>query len=113
DVNFIGELPDILTLLAPQTYYDKWNGSKWVTDKALQQAAAIQEAEEKKTRLLNAATAKIAPLQDAVDTNMATDDEKAQITAWKTYRVLLSRIDTSKAPDIEWPVAPGTILTEA
>ncbi|WP_161598542.1 tail fiber assembly protein, partial [Yersinia bercovieri] len=25
---------------------------------------------------------------------------------WKTYRVLLNRIDTSKAPDIEWPVAP-------
>ena len=72
----------------------------------MQQAAAIQEAEEKKTRLLNAATAKIAPLQDAVDTNMATDDEKAQITAWKTYRVLLSRVDTAKAPDIEWPVSP-------
>ncbi|EOA2966596.1 TPA: tail fiber assembly protein [Yersinia enterocolitica] len=25
----------------------------------------------------------------------------------------LMRLDTSKAPDIEWPVAPGTILTEA
>ena len=106
EVSFIGELPDILTLLAPQTHYDKWNGSKWVTDKALQQAAAIQEAEEKKTRLLNAAAAKIAPLQDAVDTSMATNDDKAQLTAWKTYRVLLSRIDTSKAPDIEWPVSP-------
>ncbi|HDL7929523.1 TPA: tail fiber assembly protein [Yersinia enterocolitica] len=112
DVNFIGELPDILTLLAPQTYYDKWNGSKWVTDKALQQAAAIQEAEEKKTRLLNAAAAKIAPLQDAVDTGMVTNDDKAQLTAWKTYRVLLSRIDT-KAPSIEWPVAPSVVSTEA
>ena len=106
EVNFIGELPDTLTLLAPKTVYDKWNGSKWVTDKALQQAAAIQEAEEKKARLLNAAAAKIAPLQDAVDTGMATDDDKVQLTAWKTYRVLLNRIDTSKASDIEWPVPP-------
>ncbi|EKN3562369.1 TPA: tail fiber assembly protein [Yersinia enterocolitica] len=45
-------------------------------------------------------------MQDAVDTSMATNDDKAQLTAWKTYRVLLSRIDTSKAPDIEWPVSP-------
>jgi hypothetical protein len=106
EISFIGELPDILTLLAPQTYYDKWNGSKWVTDKALQQAAATQESEEKKTRLLNTAAAKIAPLQDAVDTGMATDDDKVQLTAWKTYRVLLSRVDTLKAPDIAWPTAP-------
>ncbi|WP_261372097.1 tail fiber assembly protein [Yersinia bercovieri] len=106
EISFIGELPDILTLLAPNTDFDKWNGAKWVTDKALQQAAATQEAEEKKTRLLNAAAAKIAPLQDAVDTGMATDDDFTQLLAWKTYRVLLNRIDTSKAPDIEWPVAP-------
>ena len=106
EVNFIGELPDTLTLLVPKTVSDKWNGSKWVTDKALQQAAAIQEAEEKKTRLLNEAAAKIAPLQDALDTGMASDDDKERLTAWKTYRVLLSRIDTSKAPNIECPTAP-------
>ncbi|CNK56000.1 tail fiber assembly protein [Yersinia frederiksenii] len=106
EVRFIGELPDTLTLLAPNTDFDKWNGAKWVTDKVSQKAAAVQEAEEKKTRLLNTAAAKIAPLQDAVDTGLATDEEKEQLIAWKTYRVLLNRIDTSKAPDIEWPVAP-------
>ncbi|EHX1465520.1 tail fiber assembly protein, partial [Escherichia coli] len=25
---------------------------------------------------------------------------------WKKYRVLLNRVDTSTAQDIEWPVAP-------
>ncbi|EFC3624888.1 tail fiber assembly protein, partial [Escherichia coli] len=25
---------------------------------------------------------------------------------WKTYRVLLNRVDTTVAADIEWPVAP-------
>ena len=72
----------------------------------LQQAAAAHAAEEKKTQLLNDATVKITPLQDAVDTGMVTDVEKEQLTVWKTYRVLLSRIDISKAPSIEWPVAP-------
>ncbi|EJZ1390201.1 tail fiber assembly protein, partial [Escherichia coli] len=26
--------------------------------------------------------------------------------AWKKYRVLLNRVDTSTAPHIEWPVIP-------
>ncbi|CQJ57435.1 tail fiber assembly protein G [Yersinia intermedia] len=107
EVSVIGDLPDTLTLLAPLTVYDKWNGSKWMTDKAAQQAAAVQTAEETKAQLLNDATVKIAPLQDAVDTGMATDEDKEQLTAWKTYRVLLSRIDTSKAPDITWPELPA------
>ncbi|MBZ3682991.1 tail fiber assembly protein, partial [Providencia rettgeri] len=58
-----------------------------------------------KTLLVDAANA-IAPLQDAVDLGMATDEEKAKLTAWKTYRVLLNRVDTSLAPDIDWPQKP-------
>ncbi|MGS6301058.1 MULTISPECIES: tail fiber assembly protein, partial [Enterobacter] len=30
----------------------------------------------------------------------------AALTEWKKYRVLLNRVDTSKAPDIDWPVPP-------
>lgn len=48
----------------------------------------------------------IAPLQDAVDISIATDEEITRLAEWKRYRVELSRIDTSKAPDIEWPVRP-------
>jgi len=48
----------------------------------------------------------IAPLQDAVDISIATDEEITRLAEWKRYRVELSRIDTSKAPDIEWPVTP-------
>ncbi|ERT10212.1 hypothetical protein O185_26440 [Photorhabdus temperata J3] len=29
-----------------------------------------------------------------------------QLLNWKTYLVLLSRVDTSLAPDIEWPKMP-------
>lgn len=66
----------------------------------------IAEAEQKKQSLLAEANNAIAPLQDAVDLDMATDEEKAQVTAWKTYRVYLNRVDTSLAPDIEWPEKP-------
>ncbi|EHP7004817.1 tail fiber assembly protein [Escherichia coli] len=37
---------------------------------------------------------------------IATEEEKALLAAWKTYRVLLNRVDTSTAPDIEWPTNP-------
>jgi uncharacterized protein (DUF1499 family) len=60
---------------------------------------------EKNVRMVEANVA-IAPLQDAVELSMATDEETNALTAWKKYRVLLSRIDTSKAPDIVWPTKP-------
>ncbi len=49
------------------------------------------------------ASEKIVPLQDAVDLDIATDDEKAQLDEWKKYRVLVNRVDTSN-PD--WPEQP-------
>lgn len=52
------------------------------------------------------ATRVIAPLQDAVDISIATDEEITRLAEWKRYRVALSRIDTSEAPDIEWPARP-------
>ncbi len=64
-------------------------------------------AELKKTQLIDEATSAITPLQDAVDLGMATDEETASLHAWKKYRVLLNRIDTTTAPEIEWPVTPG------
>ncbi|WP_442960059.1 tail fiber assembly protein [Providencia sp. PROV197] len=66
----------------------------------------IQEAEQRKQSLLTEAAEVIAPLQYAVDLNMATEEEKVSLTAWKKYSVLLNRVDTSTAPDIEWPVKP-------
>lgn len=48
----------------------------------------------------------MAPLQDAVDLDMATETEKSALLAWKKYRVLLNRVDISNAPDIDWPEPP-------
>ncbi|HGZ2335536.1 TPA: tail fiber assembly protein, partial [Shigella boydii] len=51
----------------------------------------------------------IAPLQDAVDLEIATEEENSLLEAWKKYRVLLNCVDTSTAPDIEWPEEPDTM----
>ncbi|WP_085337021.1 tail fiber assembly protein [Serratia marcescens] len=107
EIDYLGPVLAGWTLLAPQTPYDKWDGNKWVTDKEAQHAAQVQEAAEKKTQLMGEATTAIAPLQDAVDTGIATEDEIRQLTAWKTYRALLSRINPEDAPDIKWPEVPA------
>lgn len=72
------------------------------------QSELIAQADATKSSLMTAANEMIAPLQDAVDLGMATDEEVAQLTAWKQYRVLLNRVDTSTAPDILWPEIPAS-----
>ncbi|HIH9927157.1 TPA: tail fiber assembly protein [Klebsiella pneumoniae] len=99
-----GPIPDTVTTSAPSTPYDKWDGSAWVTDVDAQHAADVAVADMQKKELMAQASADISILQDAVDLNMATDEEKSRLTSLQTYRVLLSRVDTSLAPDIVWPL---------
>ncbi|MBG6243098.1 MAG: tail fiber assembly protein [Candidatus Symbiopectobacterium sp. Dall1.0] len=66
----------------------------------------IAIAAKRKSSMMAKAAQNIAPLQDAVDLDMATEAERAQLVAWKTYRVLLNRVDISTAPTIIWPEAP-------
>ncbi|WP_334470861.1 tail fiber assembly protein [Arsenophonus sp. PmNCSU2021_1] len=70
------------------------------------QGERVAKAKFEKAELMQMASIAIAPLQDAVDLDMATEAERAKLVAWKTYRVLLNRVDISKRPDIAWPEAP-------
>ncbi len=98
-----GPLPENVTSVSPDGEYQKWNGKAWVKDEVAETAARLREAEGTKSRLLQTAAEKIAPLQDAVDLEIATDDEKVQLDEWKKYRVLVNRVDTTN-PD--WPDVP-------
>ena len=42
---------------------------------------------------MNEAAPKIAPLQDAIELDIATEDEKQRFKAWKLYRVKLNHIE--------------------
>ncbi|MBX4132287.1 tail fiber assembly protein [Frischella sp. Ac48] len=61
----------------------------------------------KKNRLISEASNQIAYLQDAVDLEIATDEEKTVCAAWKKYRILLNRINVNDAPNIVWPEKPS------
>lgn len=66
----------------------------------------IAQAQAKKASLLDEASAAIAPLERAVKYGVATDAEKSKLEEWERYSIELSRVDVSKAPDIEWPEKP-------
>ncbi|HIC5426703.1 TPA: tail fiber assembly protein [Salmonella enterica] len=100
-----GPLPENVTSVSPYGEYQKWDGKAWVKDEAAETAARLREAEGTKSRLLQMASEKIAPLQDAVDLGEATDDEKARLLAWRKYRVQVNRVDTS---DPDWPEKPAS-----
>ncbi|EAR2170788.1 tail fiber assembly protein [Salmonella enterica] len=108
-ISELGPLPENVTSVSPDGEYQKWDSKAkvWVKDEAAETAARLREAEGTKSRLLQMASEKIAPLQDAVDLDIATDDEKAQLDEWKKYRVLVNRVDISK-PD--WPEQPNSNL---
>ncbi|WP_449586186.1 tail fiber assembly protein [Photorhabdus temperata] len=59
-----------------------------------------QQAKIKKQELMEKANERITPLQDAVDLSMAMEEESLALQAWKKYRVMLNRVDTSKVPEI-------------
>ena len=62
-----------------------------------------ERAEQKRQTLKLVADTEISWRQDAVDAEIATEEETAALSEWKKYRVRLMRVDTSKAPDIKWP----------
>ncbi|USW97778.1 tail fiber assembly protein [Pseudomonas proteolytica] len=68
----------------------------------------IADAQAEITRLRAAADYAVAPLQDAVDVDEATEDDVALLKAWKKYRVALNRVPEQEGYPlaIDWPTAP-------
>ncbi|HFQ7885946.1 TPA: tail fiber assembly protein [Enterobacter roggenkampii] len=79
------------------------DGSPLLTEPVIDYVA---QALQVKNSLRLTADAEISWRQDAVDAGIATGEEEIAMAVWKKYRVELMRVDTSKAPDIEWPVKP-------
>lgn len=66
----------------------------------------VSQAESKRSQLAEDAEQSIRPLERAKNLSIATDVELASLTEWERYSVFLIRVDTSKAPDITWPIIP-------
>ena len=93
-VEYLGSIKQEFTLLEP-FQFSKWNGKKWVLDANEQTTFKIKQNKMLKSSLLNEANENISILQDAIDLDMSEDGDEERLKAWKKYRVLLNRIDTS------------------
>lgn len=80
----------------------------WVDVPPPSEAELIAMAETRRDERLRVAAIRIAPLQDAVDLDDATDAEVGLLKAWKQYRIAVNRIDQQAGfPfDITWPTEP-------
>lgn len=105
-ISNIGEIPEGLTFKKPATEFDQWNGSKWVTNKDLLHKHEVKLCEDKKLYLLSLSESQISMLERKVKLGMATNEETEKLKEWEVYSVNLSNVDTSKAPDVEFPVEP-------
>lgn len=67
----------------------------------------ITAAEAKKQQLIDEAEVRILPLARAKRLGIAKTDELQQLDELERYSVLLSRIETASAPNIDWPPLPA------
>ena len=88
------------------THYNKKEKKFISLTPPVTQEELISEAEYQKKEKIQHAAIVIKPLEYAVNLNVATDAEKKLLAQWQLYTVLVNRVDTSTAPDIDWPEMP-------
>lgn len=85
-----------------------YTGSSFVAPPSPSEAELVGAALGLRDRLLGVSALRIAPLQDAVDLGLASEEEKAALLEWKRYRVSLNRIQEQPAfpGEVNWPDPP-------
>ena len=96
----------------------EWTGGHWVeiSGPSLEDIENVREsliaiANAERSSLMSQASDMIGALSDEIegleDSNSDVPDKlRADLKAWKQYRVKVKNIDVSLTPDIEWPAAP-------
>lgn len=105
-VDYIGPVREGFTLAAPSTPYDKWNGETWVKDAAALKSGQITDAEQERRFLLAEADQITADWRTELALGIIDDGDKAKLTVWMKYIKAVKAVDTSTAPDINWPARP-------
>ena len=105
-----GELPDNLTDIPCPGQFYIWSetDSNWVLDEAAKAESIRLQNNATKKELSSYAESRISLIQDEIDLEMTNDlaGAEADLKAWKMYRILVDRTDTS-IENPEWPKRPG------
>ncbi|KAB7666335.1 tail fiber assembly protein [Plesiomonas shigelloides] len=106
EIMSLGDYPENVTPLKPKTKHDKWIGSEWITDTAAVHAEEVDKADVGRKNRLDAAKKHISLWQTQLQLGMISDTDKASLIVWMDYITALQAVDTSTAPDINWPTPP-------
>lgn len=103
---YIGEDMELILSDSKPSQWHTWDSetSEWV----ISADAQIKLADDEKSRLTQGASDYINSKQWPGKAAMGrlNDTEKAQYNLWLDYLDALEAVDTSSAPDIEWPLYP-------
>lgn len=102
-----GDYPTGTTPLQPNTTYDKWDGSKWVTDFAAQSAAQRQEAEALRKIKIQEVNDITQIWQIQLTLGTIDNDSKSKLIEWMVYANELQKVDMSLAINDIWPAKPS------
>ncbi|EOT0574015.1 tail fiber assembly protein [Morganella morganii] len=108
EINELGELPDGVTTIAPDVDFPKWNGKKWVTDKAEKKAADIAAAEAQKQALIAEASQKTQLWQTQLMLGIITEEDKVSLKEWMLYVQQVQAVDPSLGAGVVWPTPPAS-----
>ncbi|SUB81757.1 Caudovirales tail fibre assembly protein [Pragia fontium] len=78
----------------------------WIDSPLPTTSELIEAAKVEKQRLISKANIALIPLTDAIELDIATDEEKKLYNDLRKYRILLNRVDITLALDIQWPKYP-------
>lgn len=81
-----------------------WSFAIYVTPPPTSEQIRVANAMQR-DQLLDTAKLALDPLQDAVDLGIAQPADETMLTAWKTYRVAVNRVDLTLASPV-WPAPP-------
>jgi hypothetical protein len=110
----LGSLPADYTLEPVPGPHYVWQDGGWVLNFSAQKAAAAVEVLTERDSRMREAQIRIAPLQYAINLNMATEEEHAVLLVWMRYCVELNRIEQQSGYPlvIDWPALPGSALPQ-
>ncbi|CAK9885540.1 MAG: Prophage tail fiber assembly protein TfaE [Candidatus Erwinia impunctatus] len=103
-----GPYSENVTIQAPATPYDVWNGSCWITDNEAAHIAIIRQAWEKQQSLIDEALAAINIIQLKLQAGRTlTSVELEKLNKVLDYIDAVTSLTLDVAPDIIWPKKPA------
>ncbi|EHK0700401.1 tail fiber assembly protein [Salmonella enterica] len=107
EIKDIGPISKNFTTKKPSSGADEWDGENWVINYEKAKELAVKEAEGKKKNLLAEANTECNELMIDYNLGLLTEAQEEELKCWRIYIRNLKEVDTSTAPNIEWPELPN------